>query len=563
MDSLRKKISPQRNTRPAPSITHTALPKHFERVLPSSNRFHGPRNTANIRKQCPPRRRKTLLRFLVWTFVLFTLTAISTLGYLSWKVGGATRSMSISPQETQENTALSDTIHGATSLLTPILHRERLPLPGESDGRTNILLLGKANEKTAGQNLTDTIMIASFDFSRKRIALLSLPRDLYVEIPGTHTFTKLNALYQIDQDNKASAETIKQAVSNIIGLPIHAFATLDYDGFINIVNLVGGVSIYVEQDLFDSRFPGPNYSYETFSINKGWQDLDGATALKYVRERHSDPEGDFGRAKRQQAILSALKKKAFSLKILFNPFAVSNIINTLGDHIRTDLSLENMQSLIGLADDFDTTNIATAVVDAWKKDSLLRVSHVPVGPVAMFILLPRTGDWSETRELARDIFDLDKLKARQEAIEAEDAHVTLINQSDTPTLSARVARFLSENLHIQHVHIASTTHSTEDLPPRGGAPLDTSIIFRRGGTEAVYTTDEIATKLSLRIADPNNPPAGISFNESDDSSILIFLGNDIAKRLSFEEDTMDDIQNAEKDPAYQKQIDTALTSREK
>ena len=470
--------------------------------------------------------------------------------------------MSISPQETREDTALSDTIHGATSLLTPILHHERLPLPGESDGRTNILLLGKANEKTAGQNLTDTIMVASFDFSRKRIALLSLPRDLYVEIPGTHTFTKLNALYQIDQNNKASAETIKQAVSNITGLPIHAFATLDYDGFINIVNLVGGVSIYVEQDLFDSRFPGPNYSYETFSINKGWQDLDGATALKYVRERHSDPEGDFGRAKRQQAILSALKKKAFSLKILLNPFAVSDIINTLGNHIRTDLSLENMQSLIGLADDFDTTNIATAVVDAWKKDSLLRVSHVPVGPVAMFILLPRTGDWSETRELALNIFDLDKLKARQESIESEDAHITLINQSSTPTLSARVARFLSENLHIQHVHIASTTHSTEDSLLKDN-PLDTSIIFRRGGTEAVYTTDEIATKLSLRVADPNNPPTDVSVDESDDSSILIFLGNDLAKRLSFEEDTMDDIQNAEKDPVYQRQLDTALTSKEK
>lgn len=556
MDSLRKKTSPQRNIPITNPAALTALPRHPERIPAPNDRFYGPRNTANIRKQHPSPRSKTLLRVLVWAFALIALTTLSSLGYFAWKVGSATRSMSISAKG---STAASDTIHGATSLLTPILHRERTSLPGESAGRTNILLLGKASEKTAGQNLTDTIMVASFDFSRKKIALLSLPRDLYTEIPGTHTFTKLNALYQIDQNNENGAETIKQAVSTITGLPIHAFVTLDYDGFVNVVNLVGGVSIYVERDLFDSRFPGPNYSYETFSINKGWQDLDGATALKYVRERHGDPEGDFGRAKRQQAILSALKKKAFSLKILLNPFALSGIVSTLGDHIRTDLSLENMQSLIGLADEFDTTRIATAVVDAWKADSLLRVSHVPVGSVAMFILLPRTGDWSETQELAQNIFDLDKLRARQEAIKTEDAHITLVNRSDTPTLGTRVAQFLIENLHIPHVRIAPTAQKSL---PRSNT-LGTSIILRRGGTEAVYTTDEIAAKLSLRVADPNNPPANISLDESDDSNVLVFLGNDIARRLSFEEDTMDDIQNAEKDPAYQKQIDTALTSGER
>ncbi|QQS15481.1 MAG: LCP family protein [Candidatus Moraniibacteriota bacterium] len=507
------------------------------------------------RLQQHPQHHRKFLRIFLWTLPLLLLVTLSLLTYFSWKIGSATRAMSIDPQE---DTALSDTLHGATSLLTPILHRERSLLPGESEGRTNILLLGKANEKTAGQNLTDTIMVASFDFSRKKIALLSLPRDLYVEIPDTKTFTKLNALYQIDRANNESADTIKQAVSTITGLPIHAFATLDYDGFINIIDRVGGISIYVERDLFDSRFPGPNYSYETFSVKKGWQDLDGATTLKYVRERHGDPEGDFGRAKRQQAVLAALKKKAFSLQIFLNPLAISGVIDTLGNHIKTDLSLANIESLIGLADEFDTTNISTAVIDAWKKDSLLRVSHVPVGSVSMFILVPRTGDWVETRELAQNIFDLDQLRSRQESIDTENARITLVNNSDNPSLGARVMQFLTENLHMKQVRIAPKVQSTEYSMSENNT-LDTSRIFRRASTEAVYTTNEIAMKLSLQTGSQDDTIHDI-FKEYDQSDIVVFLGNDLAKRLSFKEDTIDDLQSSEKDLEYQKQLDAALAS---
>lgn len=527
----------------------------LSRPRPTSAPIFGQQHDAFERLQQYPQHCRKFLRSLLWTLPLLLLVTLSLLTYFSWKIGSATRAMSI---DHQEDTTLSDTLHGATSLLTPILHRKRSLLPGESEGRTNILLLGKANEKTAGQNLTDTIMVASFDFSRKKIALLSLPRDLYVEIPGTKTFTKLNALYQIDRANNEGADTIKQAVSTITGLPIHAFATLDYDGFINIIDRVGGISIYVERDLFDSRFPGPNYSYETFSVKKGWQDLDGATTLKYVRERHSDPEGDFGRAKRQQAVLAALKKKAFSLQIFLNPLAISGIIDTLGNHIKTDLSLANIESLIGLADEFDTTNISTAVIDAWKEDSLLRVSHVPIGPVSMFILIPRTGDWVETRELAQNIFDLDQLRSRQESIDTENARITLVNKSDNPSLGARVMQFLTENLHIKQVHIATRAQSIEYSMSENNT-LDTSRIFRRASTEAVYTTDEIAMKLSIQTGSQGDTTHDI-FKEYNQSDIVVFLGNDLAKRLSFEEDTIDDLQSSEKDIEYQKQLDAALAS---
>ena len=557
MDSLRKKPLPQKNALAKISAAPALVPRHLGTIQsPANDSFRGPRNTIPPQRKPAPKYRGALRKTLLQGLAFLGMLILFTLGYFSWKVGSATRSISVS---SQKDTALLDTIHGATSLLAPVLHHTRAPLPGELDGRTNILIFGKAKEKDDGQNLTDTIMVASFDFSRKKIALLSLPRDLYVEIPGTNVFTKLNVLYQIDQNSGSGADTIRQAVSTITGLPIHAFAALDYDGFTRIVDIVGGISLYVNQDLFDPRFPGPNYSYETFSLQKGWQDLDGATALKYVRERHSDPEGDFGRAKRQQAVLSALKKKAFSLKTLLNPIAISGVIDTLGSHIRTDLSLENMQSLVELASEFDTANIATAVIDAWKKDSLLRVSHVPVGAVSMFILLPRTGDWSETRELASSIFDLDSLKARQEAIEAEDARIAIINESDAPTLGTRVARFLSENLHLRHVQIIPTSRSRKDFFFPENTP-GASDVIRRSSTEVIRTADEIAKKLSLPSTDTNAPFDDAQFRDTD---ILVILGNDLAKRLSFEEDTVDDMQNAERDPKYQKELDDALGMRGK
>jgi hypothetical protein len=112
-------------------------------------------------------------------------------------------------------------------------------------------------------------------------------------------------------------------VTEITGLPIHYFVILDFDGFEKIIDTVGGVRINAERDFLDTRYPGKNYGYETFQLSKGWHSLDGATALKYVRERHADPEGDFGRAKRQQETIRAVRDKVFSVPTFLNPVMIS------------------------------------------------------------------------------------------------------------------------------------------------------------------------------------------------------------------------------------------------
>lgn len=488
------------------------------------------------------RRLRRALQFITCAISLFLLL----FGFLSWKIGRATHTMIITARN---DGVLAHALAGSQSILSSLAPGKRAPLRGESDGRTNILLLGKANDHTAGQKLTDTIMVLSLDFEHKRVAVLSLPRDLYVHLPDHGLSTKLNALYQYDIRDETAASTVRSAVSDITGLPIHYFAAIDYDGFVHIIDALGGISVYVERDLFDPNFPGPNYSYETFEIKKGWRDLDGRTALKYVRERHADPDGDFGRAKRQHDVVAAIRDKALSLKILLTPLAVSDMIDAVGNHVRTDLSSENLSSLTGIAKEFDTKNIKTAVVDAWKKESLLRVSHVPVGSVSMFILVPRTGDWSETRELAHNLFDLEKIHAQKEAIALEAASIGIRNESGFPTLGKRLQTLLTEDFGIREARL---------LPQDERAVIrKESVLLDTGQGQAIHTLDQLAKTLSLR-REKRDPD--VDNGKDDGYDIVIILGEDMGKRLSFEEDAPEKIHESENDLEYQKTIDQALGS---
>ena len=118
--------------------------------------------------------------------------------------------------------------------------------------------------------------------------------------------------------------------------------------------------------------------------------MDGNTALMYVRERHDDPLGDFGRAKRQQVVLQAAKNKLFSIQTLLNPLALNDLLNNLGDNIKTDIGLDDLESFLYWSKVSDTQNITNAVVDAWNPDSLLKVSHVTVGNFTGIYLDPQS-----------------------------------------------------------------------------------------------------------------------------------------------------------------------------
>lgn len=394
------------------------------------------------------------------------------------------------------------------------------PLKGESEGRVNILLLGRAGEKYPGRNLTDTVMLLSIDTEAKRVGLLSLPRDLFAPIVGTGLSTKLNSLYQIGLNEDVGTDILRESVAEMTGQPIHYYAMIDFDGFERMIDAIGGIQVEVMRDIYDTRYPGKNYSYETFELKKGWQKLDGKTALKYARERHADPEGDFGRAKRQQQIMQAVRDRAWSLPTFLNPFALSGFLESLGESVTTDIPPEAIGRFIALAEKLDTKNIATVVVDAWKKESLLRVSHIESGGVRAFILVPRSGTWKEIQDTARHLFEADEREKRIAAIKAEAANILVLAAPKNRSAAETLVADLRVTFPVGSVTLVSRTALENES--------ETAMIQDKSGLSVPYTLDSLIARYGLSTG--TLPPSALSTDTEDD--LVIFYQKGVTPPLS-------------------------------
>lgn len=242
-------------------------------------------------------------------------------------------------------------------------------VPTDEDGFINVLLLGVGDADHDGVDLTDTVMVASVDPRKTKSAfLLSLPRDLYALSSEKMGEGRINSLYR-DYKNalirggmepgEASKEALKQLgteIGSFIGLPISGTIKVTFSGFVEAVDLLGGVDIDVPYDIVDTEYPGPNYSYETFSIRKGPQHLDGETALKYARSRHTT--SDFSRSARQQQILSALSEKATSQGLLKSASKATEMLSILSKNIESTYSVRELLGFVSIAKAIDTSRIS-------------------------------------------------------------------------------------------------------------------------------------------------------------------------------------------------------------
>ena len=403
-------------------------------------------------------------------------------------------------------------LDSAKDITRALVGSGKVILRGEKDGRINILLLGRAGTAHSGKDLTDTIALLSIDTVNYRAGLLSIPRDLYAPLPETDSFTKINSIYQHGLRETGDSAAIEKTISFITGVPIHYTVIIDFDGFEKIVDAIGGVTIENARDIRDTRYPGKNYSYETFELKAGWHTLDGKTALKYVRERHDDPEGDFGRAKRQQAVLRALRDKALDPTLLGNIFTIERLLTALGESVRTDIAPEELESFLSLGKKIDSRNISTTVVDAWKKESLLRVDHVDTPSGVAFVLVPRSGTWEEVRDLAKNLLDLSGQEAKEERIRNERARI-LIASSQNGIPSAKILKtFLRESLHIASVETIALPKSQPDTG---------SFITEKENLATPYALDALLQALPI-----GRKNADISFVTKTPYDILIVIGND-------------------------------------
>ena len=298
--------------------------------------------------------------------ILLTITTVGWVGLTSFSIHRNVQAMIIpteaptstpSPAPTQAPTPSSTarplpsatpTLARPTATPVPTLPpptaTPSAPPPGDA---VTVLLLG--SDQRPGEtdpSRTDAIIVARIDPQRHRIALLSLPRDLWVTIPdyGQARINAANVWGIIYKDPEGGMGLARRTVSNLLGIPIDYAMLIDFQGFIGAIDALGGVTVDVDKELYDGQFPTMDYGYTIAHFLPGPQQMDGATALMYSRIRH--PDSDFARMRRQQAVLAGVLGTLRQKNALQSLASLNDVTAALRDFVKTDIPEDR---IIGLA----------------------------------------------------------------------------------------------------------------------------------------------------------------------------------------------------------------------
>jgi polyisoprenyl-teichoic acid--peptidoglycan teichoic acid transferase len=284
-------------------------------------------------------------------------------------------------------------------------------LKGEDVGRVNVLLAGYSADDAghSGAQLTDSIMLVSIDTKLHKAFMLSIPRDLYVNIPN-NGYAKINEAYQDGEREHFSnvgypaggMGLLEEVVSQKFNVPINYYALIDYTAFRDAVNAVGGISISVQSDdprgLYDPSIDWTTHG-PLVKLSSGMHTLNGEQALDLARARgdaygsYGFPRADFDRTMHQREMLTALAGKATSVGVLSNPVKIGQLFDAFGNNVKTDLQLKEIRRLYALTKQIPNSNIASASLndanyDGQKHVDLLTSYRTPYGQSA---LIPVSG----------------------------------------------------------------------------------------------------------------------------------------------------------------------------
>ncbi len=277
-------------------------------------------------------------------------------------------------------------------------------LKGEEEGQINFLLLGmRGTNLPGGGLLADSIMVVSVRPAENKVAIISIPRDLYVEVPGASARSKINAVHSYAEE-KSSGEGLqkmKEVVAQVTGMPIHYAARIDFKGFKELVDAIGGIDIYLDHSFSEPKqFEGENAL--NFSLPAGKNHIDGQKALFFVRARYAS--SDFDRAKRQQQVLIAIKDKLLSLGTMADFSKVNNILNILGEDVRVDMDVSEMKKMFDLVKNLSDPQIKQKVFDT-SPEGMLYSSKADTLEGKTYILLPQGENYDKIHEACRNIFN--------------------------------------------------------------------------------------------------------------------------------------------------------------
>jgi len=450
------------------------------------------------RQEVPYKRKAHPWRRVIIVLILAVFAFAGVLGYKAYTVGSRIFAQ-------QDGGTFFDQIKG-------LISAPDKPLKGEDDGRINILLLGFGGSGHQGAYLTDTMMVVSLKPATNEVAIVSIPRDMFVNIPN-YGYRKINNAFAFGTANDgyaAGASLAEATVQGTLGIPIHYYAWLDFTGFEKIIDDVGGVDVHVDNSFVDYSYPTLDYGYQTVRFTEGDQTMDGKTALKYVRSRHgTNGEGsDFARSKRQQKVILAIKNKLTGFGTLANPSKVNAVLNDLSTHMHTDMQLWEIMKVAKLYDGVTQDQIVTKVLDNGA-DGLLVADHTQDGA---YILRPKSGweDFSAIQYAVQNIFETS-------AIARENATIAVYNGTGTEGLARTTANNLkSLDYDVETIGNASAQLTTIIYDLTGGnKPKSVEALQEKiGGTVKTILPPSIQTLL-----DPENPV-----------DILIILGSDFTEQ---------------------------------
>lgn len=400
--------------------------------------------------------------------------------------------------------AVPSTTPGFWSQLKRLVTSGDRQLQGEADGRVNILLLGMGGVGHDGPYLTDTIMLASFDPVNKKIALLSIPRDLVMPIPGYgwRKINNANAYGELEHPGQGAALTVK-TISGVLAVPIHYYLRVDFAGFKEFIDDLGGVEVCVDNAFTDTQFPDENYGIQTISFSTGCQHMDGQRALAYTRSRHGNGgEGsDFARSRRQQQVILAAKSELLSAATLLNPITLTRLYTQYTDHIATSLEMWEIIRLAQLGRGLRSEDITTHTLTDGPDGQLVTV----IGDDGAWLLQPPGGNYNDIRTLVATMLNADSqstistapspaptapaVPAAPAAVQAERATIEVRNGTFTVGLAGTVQqRLLAMQLLV---------------PTVGNAPFrdfERTVIYDLSNGRAVKTAAFLAETLEGTVA---------------------------------------------------------------
>jgi polyisoprenyl-teichoic acid--peptidoglycan teichoic acid transferase len=257
----------------------------------------------------------------------------------------------------------------ATAIPTPVSTFEA------PSGTTNVLLLGRDTPLDSGRGRTDTMIIVSINRSNQTASMISLPRDLYVYLPG-RGMDRINAAI-----GRGGPDLMKSTILYNFGVPIHFYAQVDFTGFKEIVNIIGGVELAVSCPLTDWRLITPDLnpnleeSWERYTLEPGIHHMDGDLALWYARSRLTT--SDFDRGRRQQQLLRAILNRGVD-RDLFTQ--VPNLYNAFQDMVETDMDIGRMLQLAAIAPSVRQNGIQHLYLAGKTQSWIVPVPEGEIGP---------------------------------------------------------------------------------------------------------------------------------------------------------------------------------------